>query len=242
VTFARRRRGGGHAWGAEAGEAKGAEAGGGRWAFGRGRHLMAGHDLSPNQLYGHVVARKGRTGTRLARYLRSLHPAGCDRVMDNYSAPHPVTRVDSRVGTGPETSNVELAYVPFTRLLAEPDRGAQFTSLRYFALDGTDHPGHPREQANVIRRYVAWRNRHITDPRLPQGRSPSQETIKKGPGSSHSTLLLSYCCALLLCCPLCSLPSPPFTGIASFTASPRADHAHRPPQNEVPSATSSAQR
>ena len=34
---------------------------------------------------------------------------------------------------------------------------AQFTALRYFALDGTDHPSH-REQASMIRRYIAWRN------------------------------------------------------------------------------------
>ena len=42
---------------------------------------------------------------------------------------------------------------------------AQFTALRYFALDGTDHASH-RQQASMIRRYTAWRNRNITDPRL----------------------------------------------------------------------------
>ena len=42
---------------------------------------------------------------------------------------------------------------------------AQFTALRYFALDGTDHTSHT-EQASMIRRYIAWRNRHITDPKL----------------------------------------------------------------------------
>ena len=42
---------------------------------------------------------------------------------------------------------------------------AQFTALRYFALDGTDHASH-REQASMIRRYIAWRNRHVTDPTL----------------------------------------------------------------------------
>jgi hypothetical protein len=41
----------------------------------------------------------------------------------------------------------------------------RFTALRYFALDGTDHPTH-REQASLIRRYIAWRNRHATDPLL----------------------------------------------------------------------------
>jgi hypothetical protein len=42
---------------------------------------------------------------------------------------------------------------------------AQFTALRYFALDATDHASHA-EQASMIRRYIAWRNRHTTDPRL----------------------------------------------------------------------------
>jgi len=42
---------------------------------------------------------------------------------------------------------------------------AQFTALRYFALDGTDHPGH-KQQASMIRRYLIWRNTHHTDPVL----------------------------------------------------------------------------
>jgi hypothetical protein len=42
---------------------------------------------------------------------------------------------------------------------------AQFTALRYFALDGTDHD--TREaQARMIRRYIAWRNRHARDEAL----------------------------------------------------------------------------
>jgi hypothetical protein len=42
---------------------------------------------------------------------------------------------------------------------------AQFTALREFALNGTDHATH-REQNSMIRRYIAWRNRHTADPRL----------------------------------------------------------------------------
>jgi hypothetical protein len=41
---------------------------------------------------------------------------------------------------------------------------AQFTALRYFALDGTDHATH-KEQATMIRRYI-WRNNHACDERL----------------------------------------------------------------------------
>ena len=39
---------------------------------------------------------------------------------------------------------------------------AQFHALRYFALDGTDHPSH-EAQSRMIRRYIAWRNRNAHD-------------------------------------------------------------------------------
>jgi hypothetical protein len=41
------------------------------------------------------------------------------------------------------------------------------TALRYFALDGTDHPSH-KAQGSMIRRYVIWRNDHAADQRLRQ--------------------------------------------------------------------------
>jgi hypothetical protein len=43
----------------------------------------------------------------------------------------------------------------------------EFTALRYFALDGTDHRSH-KEQGSMIRRYFTWRNRHADDTRLRQ--------------------------------------------------------------------------
>jgi transposase len=118
------------------------------------------------RLYAHVVRRKSRTEfLAFCRYLRSLYPAQVrlGLVLDNFS-PHLTTRTDDRVGRWAAANNVEMAYVPFycswlNRI--EP----QFTALRYFALDGTDHIDH-REQASMIRRYIAWRNRHITDPQL----------------------------------------------------------------------------
>lgn len=42
---------------------------------------------------------------------------------------------------------------------------AQFTALRYFALDGSDHLTH-RKQGSMIRRYINWRNRHVEDQQL----------------------------------------------------------------------------
>ena len=130
------------------------------------RHLLAGYDLSTDRLYGHIVARKGRVEfLAFCRYLRSLHPAEVRIaiVLDNYS-PHLSTKKDQRVGDWAEANNVELAYVPFYGSWLNRIE-AQFTALRYFALNGTDHPSH-REQASMIRRYIIWRNAHITDPKL----------------------------------------------------------------------------
>jgi transposase len=130
------------------------------------RHLLAGYDLATDRLYGHVRTRKGRTQfLAFCRYLRALHPADVRIaiVLDNFS-PHLATKTDSRVGEWATANNVELAYVPFYGSWLNRIE-AQFTALRYFALDGTDHASH-REQASMIRRYIAWRNRHATDPGL----------------------------------------------------------------------------
>ena len=130
------------------------------------RHLMAGYDLSADKLYGHVTTRKGRTEfLAFCRYLRSLHPpeTRIAIVLDNFS-PHLSTKKDARVGRWATTNNVELAYVPFYASWLNRIE-AQFTALRYFALDGTDHDSH-REQARMIRRYIAWRNRHAHDEEL----------------------------------------------------------------------------
>ena len=124
------------------------------------RHLMAGYDLSTDRLYGHVTTRKGRTEfLAFVRYLRSLHPPEIRIaiVLDNFS-PHLATKSDQRVQEWAEANNVELAYTPtYTSWLNRIE--AQFQALRYFALDGTDHPSHA-EQARMIRRYIAWRNRN----------------------------------------------------------------------------------
>jgi transposase len=130
------------------------------------RHLLAGLDLSRDKLYGHVTRRKGRTQfLAFCRYLRSLHPTDLRIaiICDNFS-PHLSTARDDRVGRWASANNVEIAYTPFygswlNRI--EP----QFTALRYFTLNGTDHVTH-EEQSRMIRRYIAWRNGHVTDPRL----------------------------------------------------------------------------
>jgi hypothetical protein len=84
-------------------------------------------------------------------------------VLDNYS-PHLSTREDPRVGQWAGVNNVELAYVPTNASWLNRIQ-AQFTALRYFALNGTDHSSHA-EQASMIRRYITWRNRNVHHRRL----------------------------------------------------------------------------
>ncbi|WP_225858577.1 IS630 family transposase [Rhodococcus wratislaviensis] len=130
------------------------------------RHLFAAYDLNTDKLYGHVKTTKNRTKfLEFCRYLRSLYPPEVRLaiVCDNYS-PHLTTRKCRRVADWAEANNVEIAYTPTNSSWLNRIE-AQFTALRYFALDGTDHGSH-REQASMIRRYITWRNKHATDTRL----------------------------------------------------------------------------
>ncbi len=84
-------------------------------------------------------------------------------ICDNFS-PHLTTRKDKRVGQWAAANDAEIAYAPTNASWLNRIE-AQFTALRYFALDGTDHASH-REQASMIRRYIIWRNNHAYDERL----------------------------------------------------------------------------
>jgi transposase len=130
------------------------------------RHLLAAYDLGADKIYGHIKTTKNRTKfLEFCRYLRSLYPPEIRIaiVMDNFS-PHLSTKKDQRVGIWATANNVELAYVPTNASWLNRIE-AQFQALRYFALDGTDHRSHD-EQNSMIRRYIAWRNRHAKDEAL----------------------------------------------------------------------------
>ncbi|MFV9452215.1 IS630 family transposase [Rhodococcus sp. NM-2] len=130
------------------------------------RHLFAAYDLATDRLYGHVKLTKNRTTfLEFCRYLRSLYPTDVRLaiVCDNYS-PHLTTRRCRRVANWAEANNVEIAYAPTNSSWLNRIE-AQFTALRYFALDGTDHASH-REQSSMIRRYIIWRNKHAADEKL----------------------------------------------------------------------------
>jgi transposase len=130
------------------------------------RHLFAAYDLATDKLYGHIKKTKNRsTFLEFCRYLRSLYPTRTRIaiVCDNYS-PHLTTKRCRRVADWAEANNVEIAYTPTNSSYLNRIE-AQFTALRYFALDGTDHASH-KEQASMIRRYIIWRNKHAADERL----------------------------------------------------------------------------
>jgi transposase len=130
------------------------------------RHLLAACELGEDRMFGHVKPRKTRTRfPGFCRYLRSLYPQSVRIaiICDNFS-PHLSTAKDGRVGAWATASNVEIAYTPTNSSWLNRIE-AQFTALRYFALDGTDHPSH-KEQASMIRRYIIWRNNHAYDERL----------------------------------------------------------------------------
>jgi hypothetical protein len=130
------------------------------------RHLLAAYELGEDKLLGHVKPRKTRARfLELCRYLRSLCPPSVRIaiICDNYS-PHLTTARDSRVGDWAAASSVEFAYTPSNASWLNRVE-AQFTALRYFALDGTDHASH-KEQAGMVRRYIISRNNHAYDEKL----------------------------------------------------------------------------
>ncbi|MEV2268103.1 transposase [Nonomuraea africana] len=128
------------------------------------RHLFAAYDLGKDKLYGHVKKAKTRMKfLEFCRYLRTLYPTDVRIaiVCDNFS-PHLATKRCRRVADWAEANNVEIAPTNSSWLNRIE---AQFTALRYFALDGTDHPTH-KAQGSMIRRYIIWRNKHAADERL----------------------------------------------------------------------------
>lgn len=130
------------------------------------RHLFGALDLTGDKMYGHVKRHKKRAQfLEFCRYLRSLYPpqVRIAIICDNYS-PHLTSRKDKRVGNWAMANNTEIAYLPTNSSWMNRIE-AQFTALREFTLNGTDHATH-REQNSMIRRYIAWRNRHTGNPRL----------------------------------------------------------------------------
>ncbi len=130
-------------------------------------------------MYGHVKKRKKRAQfLEFCRYLRSLDPPQVRiAIVCDIFSPHLTTRADTSVSDWAEANNVEIAYTPTNSSWLNRIE-AQFTALRYFALNGTNHNSHA-EQASMIRRYISWRNRHAAShPKLREIVAKAQ-TIKR---------------------------------------------------------------
>jgi transposase len=143
------------------------------------RHLFAAYEMGEDRMFGHIKPRKTRSRfLEFCRYLRSLYPPDVRIaiVCDNFS-PHLTTAKDGRVGAWASQNNTEIAYTPTNSSWLNRIE-AQFTALRYFALDGTDHASH-QEQASMIRRYIIWRNNHAYNQRLRPRRHPGKRSLKR---------------------------------------------------------------
>jgi transposase len=123
--------------------------------------MFAALDLASGQMFYRFRDRKRwREFLDFLRQLRTRFPVGrLYIVCDNFS-PHR----KAEVATWCAAHDVELVFTPSNASWLNRIE-CEFTALRYFTLDGTDHESH-REQASMIRRYIDWRNRHLTDPKL----------------------------------------------------------------------------
>ena len=126
------------------------------------RHLLCALDVGDDLLSGERTERKTRVEfLAFCNQIRSRYPAGTRIafVLDNFSV-----HKGDEVRACAADNNVELAYTP--HYASWPNRiEPQFKRLRYFCLDGTDHPDH-ETQARLITDYIDWRNAHRDNPKL----------------------------------------------------------------------------
>jgi transposase len=111
-----------------------------------------------------LMPHPGRQWTAVGGKGKDLDREPRPRRRATYNSPHLTTKRCHRVADWAEANNVEIAYTPTNSSWLNRIE-AQFTALRYFALDGTDHRSH-KEQGSMIRRYIIWRNNHAADPGL----------------------------------------------------------------------------
>jgi hypothetical protein len=148
------------------------------------RHMFAAYDLRADRLYGHIKPRKRRGEfLQFLRYVLSLCPEHkrLAIILDDFS-PHLTTKTDRHVGDYAEAHSIELVYVPFNASWLNRTE-AQFTGLRYFALDGTDYATH-KEQGRAIRRYISWRNRNPHDPHRHRSHAPPRPDRQRSVATS----------------------------------------------------------
>ncbi len=120
------------------------------------RHFLAFYDLETDRLYGRFTEHKtAKDFLSFLRWVRSRYPRfqKLHIIMDNY---------------GPHITEAVLAWAKSNniRVYLTPTNGSwlnriecQFTALKKFALQPSDHPSHEEQQA-AIESYLTWRNRY----------------------------------------------------------------------------------
>jgi transposase len=119
------------------------------------RHMFAALDLATGQMFYRIRDRKRWPQfLDFLKQIRTRFPVGKLYVIcDNYG-PHGKAEVtDWSAANG-----IELVFTPTNASWLNWIE-SEFTALRYFALDGTDHESHARQDA-AIGRYIRWHNHH----------------------------------------------------------------------------------
>lgn len=145
------------------------------------RHLLCALDVADDLFSGQIEERKTRVEfLAFCTQIRGRYPAQLRLafVLDNFSV-----HKGDEIRCWAAANNVEFAYTPhyaswLNRI--EP----QFKGLRYFCLDGTDHPDH-ETQAKLITAYIDWRNAHRDDPKLRH--LTRRELARKAPRPATTT-------------------------------------------------------
>jgi transposase len=118
------------------------------------RHFLAAYDLETGRLFGQFTAHKTwKEWLDFLKWLRRRYrrQETLHLVLDNYG-PHLKEEVLQWV----KTHNVKLYFVPTNASWLNRIE-SQFTALKKFALDNSDHRSHEEQQAS-IESYLAWRN------------------------------------------------------------------------------------
>ena len=119
------------------------------------RHFLAFYDLETDRLYGRFTRNKKASDfLSFLKWVRSRYPRTqkLHMVMDNFS-PH----LKAEVLAWAKKNNIRFYLTPTNGSWLNRIE-CQFTALRKFALQNSDHRCHEEQQA-AIESYLAWRNR-----------------------------------------------------------------------------------
>jgi transposase len=118
------------------------------------RHFLAAYDMETGRLFGQFTCQK--TWKEWLHFLRWLRRRYCPSetlhiVLDNYGS-----HMKEDVLRWARANNVKFYFTP-TNASWMNRIECQFTAMKKFALDNSDHRSHEQQQ-EAIESYLAWRN------------------------------------------------------------------------------------